>query len=201
MKILYVRISTLDQKTDRQKVNAAEYDMVIEDIVSGAVPFQERVGGKRILQLLEQNVVDEVSVWQIDRIGRDIRDIINTLHLFTSKKVCVHFINQGLKTLDCEGNENPISKMVINLLGIIAEMERNQIKERQKQGIELAKARKLYKGRQNGSNEDIISFLTKPKNKKAVQLLKNGYKPVEVAKITELHPNTVTKIKKYMNIA
>ena len=124
MKILYVRISTLDQKTDRQKVNAAEYDMVIEDIISGAVPFQERVGGKRILQLLEQNVVDEVSVWQIDRIGRDIRDIINTLHLFTSKKVCVHFINQGLKTLDCEGNENPISKMVINLLGIIAEMER-----------------------------------------------------------------------------
>ena len=62
MKILYVRISTLDQKTDRQKVNAAEYDMVIEDIISGAVPFQERVGGKRILQLLEQNVVDEVSV-------------------------------------------------------------------------------------------------------------------------------------------
>jgi DNA invertase Pin-like site-specific DNA recombinase len=44
MKILYVRISTLDQKTDRQKVNAAEYDMVIEDIISGAVPFQERLG-------------------------------------------------------------------------------------------------------------------------------------------------------------
>jgi hypothetical protein len=40
MKLLYVRISTLDQKTDRQKVNAAEYDMVIEDIISGAVPFQ-----------------------------------------------------------------------------------------------------------------------------------------------------------------
>jgi DNA invertase Pin-like site-specific DNA recombinase len=53
----------------------------------------------------------------------------------------IHFIRQGLISLDGEGKENPISKMIISILGIVAEMERKQIKERQKEGIELAKLR------------------------------------------------------------
>lgn len=200
MKVLYVRISSIDQRTDRQRVNENDFDLVIEDVVSGSVPFQEREGGRRVLELLNKNHLSELSVWQIDRIGRDIRDIINTLHLFSTQKVCVHFINQGLKTLDAEGNENPVSKMVINLLGIVADMERTQILERQRQGISVAKARNVYKGRKAGSKEDVLSFLSKPRNKRAIQLLKNGYKAVEVSKITELHPNTITKIKKCMKL-
>jgi DNA invertase Pin-like site-specific DNA recombinase len=201
MKVLYVRISSIDQRTDRQRVNENDFDLVIEDVASGSVPFQEREGGRRVLELLNKNHLAELSVWQIDRIGRDIRDIINTLHLFSTRKVCVHFINQGLKTLDAEGNENPVSKMVINLLGIVADMERTQILERQQQGIAVAKARNIYKGRKTGSKEDVLSFLSKPRNKKAIQLLKTGYKAVEVSKITELHPNTITKIKKCMNLS
>lgn len=201
MKVLYVRISSIDQRTDRQRVNENDFDLVIEDVVSGSVPFQEREGGRRVFELLNKNHLSELSVWQIDRIGRDIRDIINTLHLFSTRKVCVHFINQGLKTLDAEGNENPVSKMVINLLGIVADMERTQILERQRQGIAVAKARNVYKGRKTGSKEDVLSFLSKPRNKRAIQLLKNGYKAVEVSKITELHANTITKIKKCMNLS
>ena len=199
MKVLYVRISSLDQRTDRQRVNENDFDLVIEDIISGSVPFQEREGGRRVLELLNKNHLSELSVWQIDRIGRDIRDIINTHHIFSTRKVCVYFINQGLRTLDVEGNENPVSKMVINLLGIVADMERTQILERQRQGIAIAKARNVYKGRKTGTKEDVLSFLTKPRNKRAIQLLKNGYKASEVSKITELHPNTITKIRKHLN--
>jgi DNA invertase Pin-like site-specific DNA recombinase len=201
MKVLYVRISSIDQRTDRQRVNENDFDLVIEDIVSGSIPFQEREGGRRVLELLNKNHLSELSVWQIDRIGRDIRDIINTLHRFSTHKVCVYFINQGLKTLDVEGNENPVSKMVINLLGIVADMERTQILERQRQGIAVAKARNVYKGRKTGTQEDVLTFLSKPRNKRAIQLLKNGYKAVEVSKITELHPNTITKIKKCMTLS
>jgi DNA invertase Pin-like site-specific DNA recombinase len=61
--------------------------------------------------------------------------------------------------LDSEGKENPISKMVINLLGVLAEMERGQILERQRQGIAIAKARNVYKGRKTGTKEDVLSFL------------------------------------------
>ena len=86
--------------------------------------------------------------------------------------------------------------MIISILGVVAEMERNLIKERQREGIAIAKARGIYEGRKKGSCLSNLDFLNKPINKKAVDLLEKGYKLSEVAKITELHPNTLTKINK-----
>lgn len=56
--------------------------------------------------------------------------------------------------------------MIISILGVVGEMERVQIKERQVEGIKLAKAKGVYKGRAIGSKEDIAVFLGKDKNKK-----------------------------------
>ncbi len=58
------------------------------------------------------------------------------------------------------------------------------------------KARGVYKGRIEGTKEDVLTFLTKTKNKKAVELLKKGYKGTEVAKIVGIHMNTISKIRK-----
>jgi len=55
----------------------------------------------------------------------------------------------------------------------------------------------VYKGRVEGSKEDMVSFLSKKGNKEALAYLKKGYKAVEIAKITGLHLNTITKIKKH----
>ena len=76
--------------------------------------------------------------------------------------------------------------------------ERNQIKERTAEGIKLAKARGVYKGRKAGTGEDVLAFLSKEKNKKALEYLRKGYKSAEAAKLSGVHPNTVCKIKKYM---
>jgi hypothetical protein len=81
-------------------------------------------------------------------------------------------------------------------LGIVGEMEKTQIKERQVEGINLAKLKGVYKGRVEGSKEDIFKFLGKEQNKKTLELLKKGYKAVEISKITGVHINTITKIKK-----
>ena len=196
MKVLYVRCSTLDQKTDRQRVNEKDFDMVIEDKCSGAIPFFEREGGKEIKKLTDAGIIKSLAVYSIDRSGRDLRDIINTIHYFTTKEICITFLSQGLTTLSPEGKENPISKLMISILGTVAEMERNQIRERQLEGIRIAKMKKVYKGRKEGSKEDTLAFLSKEKNKKALELLKKGYKAVEVSKIVEVHINTITKIKK-----
>jgi DNA invertase Pin-like site-specific DNA recombinase len=198
MNILYVRISSLDQKTDRQKVNEKDFNLVVEDRVSGSVPFFERQGGRQILELVEKNEVNELSVWQIDRLGRDVRDIVNTIHFFTEKKICISFISQGLKTLNVDKSENPISKMIINILGIVSEIERNQILERQRQGIELAKSKGVYKGRKKGTQEDTLSFLSKPRNKKVIELLRKGYKSKDISTLIGVHINTITKIKKVL---
>jgi len=200
-KVLYIRISSIDQKTDRQKINEKDFDLVIEDKCSGAIAFFEREGGKQILELIYKNVKFELSVWQIDRLGRNLRDIINTLHYFTERKIQVHFVSQSLKTLNEDGTENQISKLIISTLGIVAEMNRNQIKENQLQGVQIAKLKGVYKGRANGSKEDNLKFLSKEKNKKALDLLKKGYKAVEISKIVGVHLNTITKIKKISGVS
>lgn len=194
--VLYTRVSSLDQITDRQKVNAQNYDLIIEDKVSGNIPFFERNGGQQLKKIIEQGYVKEVIIWSLDRAGRNLLDILNTLKYFTSHNIQVDFISQGLKTLDDKGNENPISKMVISILGVLAEMQRNQIREAQAQGIALAKARGVYKGRKQNTKESVAQFLEKPKNIKVMEFLKKGYKGVEIAKILGVSPTTVSKVKK-----
>ena len=196
MNILYTRISTIEQKNDRQVQNAKDFDFVIEDKCSGATPFFERDGGKRIEKMISKNQVTKISVHQIDRLGRNLLDILNTCSYFNKKGICIHFIQQGIKTLNDDGTENPISKMIISVLGVVSEMERNLIRERQAEGVAIAKANGIYKGRAKGTRESNLVFLNKPKVKKAIDYLNSGMKAVEVNKLTGLHPNTITKIKK-----
>jgi DNA invertase Pin-like site-specific DNA recombinase len=196
MRILYTRTSTLGQSTERQKVNAKDFSLVIEDKCSGSIPFFEREGGKKVKSLVEGGSVVLLAVWQIDRLGRSLHDILSTVKFFTESGIPIEFISQGLRTMDADGRENPISKMIISILGVVAEMERSQIKERQKEGIQVAKSKGLYLGRKKGSEETVLSFLSKPKHKKVIEYLKRGYKGSEAAKLAGVHPNTVTKIKR-----
>lgn len=197
--MLYARVSTLDQKTDRQKVNEGDYQKVIEDKCSGSIPFFERPGGKEIESFIQKGCVTNLYVWQIDRLGRDLRDILNTIHFFTQKGICIHFVSQGLRTIEPDGKENPISSLIISILGIVGQMERSQSKERQLEGIQLARlSGKKYLGRKKGTKEDPLQFLSKPKNKKALEYLKKGFKKVEVAKLAGVNVNTVTKISKFV---
>jgi DNA invertase Pin-like site-specific DNA recombinase len=189
-------VSTLEQRTDRQRVNEKDFDLVVEDKCSGTIPFFERPGGKEIMGYIEKGIVAKISAITIDRLGRDMLDILNTLSYLNQKLIPVYFINQGLVTINEDGKENPISKLIISILATISEMERGQIRERQLEGVRLAKARGVYKGREKGSKEDILQFLSKPKNRKAIDYLKRGMSLTEAGKLAGVHINTMTKIKK-----
>lgn len=196
MNILYVRVSSLDQKTDRQKINTTGYK-VYEDYCSGSIAFADREKGKEVLKLLNAGKISSLTVSSIDRLARNVQDLLATIEIFKSKNVSINFINQGLKTLDDDGKENPISRMIISILGVVSEMERVQIRERQREGINIAKAKGKYSGRRVGSTEDTLKFLSKPKNREALNYLKKGHlKNSEIAKLTGVHINTITKIKK-----
>ena len=197
--ILYTRVSTLDQRTDRQRVTENDFSLVVEDYCSGSIPIFERPEGSKLKKMIDRNLVSSISVWQIDRCGRDLRDIINFIHYTTERRIPITFLSQGLTTLDKDGKENPIAKMIIAILGVVSEMTRTQILENQRQGIALAKLDpNKYMGRKSGSVEDPVKFLSKKQNRQALDLLKNGYKNIEVAKIVGLHPNTITKIKRHL---
>jgi DNA invertase Pin-like site-specific DNA recombinase len=198
MNLLYTRISSIDQKSLRQTQNSKDFDYLIEDRCSGATPFFDREGGKQIEKMVSKNQVSQITVHAIDRLGRNLLDILNTIAFFNKKGICIHFIQQGIKTLNEDGTENPISKMIISILGVVAEMERNLIRERQAEGVAIAKANGIYKGRAKGTSESNLDFVNKPKVKKAIDYLNSGMKSVEVNKLTGLHPNTITKIKKLL---
>ena len=201
MKVLYVRTSTIEQKTDRQRVNEQDYQLVIEDKCSGAINLFEREGGRQLLKLIEKGLLTELYIWQIDRLGRCLLDILSNIKFLTEKKICIHFISQGLSTIQPDGTESSITKMIISILGTLSEMERTISRERQFEGIMLAKLKgNVYTGRKKNSKEDVYKFLSKPKNLKALEYIKKGYKNVEVAKIVGVHFNTVTKIKKFANL-
>lgn len=193
-KILYIRTSSIGQNSERQQVNHKEYSKIIEDKVSGAIPFFNRPGGATILRMIEKKVPFILYVHSIDRLGRDLLDILNTIRHFNEHQIPIHFITQGLVTIDNKGKENYITTMLIGLLGTIAQMERAQIKERQLQGIEVAKLKGVYKGRANGTKEDKLKFLSK--YEKEVELYRKGYKATHINSITGTSLNTLTKLKK-----
>jgi len=199
MKILYVRTSTIQQKTDRQRVNEKDYHLVIEDKCSGSIALFDRDGGKQILKLIEKGVKIELYIWEIDRLGRCLLDILSNIKYLNEKKICIHFVSQGLSTLQPDGSENSITKMIISILGTIAEVEKKISRERQLEGIAIARLQNRYTGRAKGTSEDTLKFLSKPKNAKAIDYIKKGYKNVEVAKIVGVHFNTVAKIRKVAN--
>lgn len=198
VRVYYKRVSSAGQNLDRQSVKDKDYDLVIEDKCSGAIPFSERQGGKKVMELVEKGLITSLHTISIDRLGRNLRDILNTIHDLDEKGICIHFENQGLRTRDENNKKNHIATLTIATLGIVSEMERNLQKERQMEGIRLAQLRQdsPYKGRLKGTQESVADFLNKDKNKKALELLKKGYKGVEVSKILNMSPTTVSKLKK-----
>lgn len=196
LNVLYTRVSSLDQKTDRQRVREADHDWIIEDKISGSISFFERPGGKELMKLIDKGLVQKVSFWEINRAGRSQIDILNTVKFFSQKGIQVEFLSQGIKILDEDGKETTIGKIFVSLLGSLSEINRLQIKEAQAQGIELAKARGVYKGRKRDTIETTADFLGKKRNVKALNLLKKGYKGKEVASILGMSPTTISKIKK-----
>ena len=141
-------------------------------------------------------MVDSISCHSIDRCGRDLLDILSVIRFMNEKLIPMIFIQQGLRTIDDKGKENAVSKMMISILGTVAEMERSRIRENQKEGIELAKIRGVYKGRRKGSKSDIQKWIQKPKIAKTIEYLKKGYKASEISKIVGVHVNTITKVKR-----
>lgn len=197
MKIMYIRTSTLNQNSDRQRINEKDFNLVIEDTCSGSIAFADREGGRRVIKLLKSGEITSLSVISIDRLGRNLKDLLTTIEMFTEKRVPIIFLNQGLRTLDEDGKENSIATLTISILGIVAQMERVQLLERQKEGIDVAKAQGKYTGRKSNTKEDTLQFLSKPKNRKALEYLKMGnLRSIEISKLAGVHINTITKIKK-----
>ena len=191
----YARVSSFQQKTDRQLVSTQGMT-VFEDKCSGSIPFQDRPAGKMVINTMMAGDLEKLVVHSLDRLGRDLLDILKTIELFSAHGVPILIQKEGLRTLDDDGRQNPTSRMVISILGVVAEMERAQIRDRQLEGIAIAKAKGMYLGRKPGSVEGRAKFLAKPRSRQISDYLQRGLKGTEIRKIVGCSPNTISKVKR-----
>ena len=87
MKARYIRISTENQKTERQILKSYPNEKIYIDIISGAVPFKIRPKGKELLKEVEEGEITYLSVSSIDRLGRNLFDILGTIEMLNQKNI------------------------------------------------------------------------------------------------------------------
>ncbi|MBJ7325630.1 recombinase family protein [Rhodococcus sp. 14-2470-1a] len=129
----YMRVSTTDQSLDLQRdaLTAAGCFRIWEEVASGADKDRPQ------LQLLLESlrVGDVVAVWRLDRLGRSLSHLIETVNLIETKGATLRSITEGIDTSTVGG------RLTYNIFGSLAEFERDLVKERTMAGLAAARAR------------------------------------------------------------
>jgi len=197
MKIKYNRTSTLNQTGERYKLDEDGYDLTLFDKgVSGKVPFKEREKGRVLVELIEKGKVDTIVVEELSRLGRNTVDVLTTLQWLEEKGVNVVVRGMGNLQSHVDGKKNPIWNLITSVMSSLYELEREQIKERTEMGRKMYVINGGKLGRRTGSNENIQSFLQKPKVKQIQSLLEKGKSVRDICGRLEVSPTTVVKVKK-----
>lgn len=147
MKIGYRRVSSESQNLDRQDLDC---DKIFEEKVSGAK--RDRAALAEMIEFAREG--DEVIVWSIDRLARDLRDLQDIISNLNDKGVSVAFLKE--KLVFSGDADDAFAKLQLQMMGAFAEFERNIIRQRQAEGIARAKERGVYKGRKKTIDENRI---------------------------------------------
>ena len=136
----YIRVSTHDQNTDRQ-LDGHNLDRVFEDKASGRDTHRPALD--ECLRYVREG--DTLVVHSMDRLARSLPDLRRIVDDLTSRGVTVEFVKERLTFARDESD--PCAMLMLNILGAFAEFERSLILQRQREGIEIAKRKGVYRGR------------------------------------------------------
>lgn len=143
-RIGYARVSSDDQNLSRQLEILKPYnlDRIFTDHISGK--DLDRTGFRQMMDYVRDG--DIIYVASMDRFARNLNDLLNVTQQLQDRGIAVHFLKENL-SLNPEGETSSMSKLILSIMGAVAEFERSLIRERQKEGIRLAIKRGVYKGR------------------------------------------------------
>jgi DNA invertase Pin-like site-specific DNA recombinase len=135
MKAIYVRISTANQKFERQMKEEKNVTYFI-DVASGYIPFQKR---PEALKLMHDDSITCIEVKEVSRLGRNLADILNTIYFFMDKGVDIYISNQGLHTILPDGKKNPTAMLLISILGTLCGTRNRATKRKNKRRTSFSK--------------------------------------------------------------
>lgn len=147
----YVRVSSLDQNTERQ-LDEVDLDRIFTDKASGK--DSERPELQQALSYVRSG--DTLICHSMDRLARNLDDLRRIVKDLTGRGVTVRFIKENLTFT---GEDSPMATLMLSVMGAFAEFERSLIKERQREGISLAKQKGVYKGRKKALSTEQVESL------------------------------------------
>nr|WP_052360360.1 recombinase family protein [Solidesulfovibrio alcoholivorans] len=181
----YARVSSLDQKTDRQ-LDGIQLDRMFEEKASGKDTKRPVLAD--CLAYVRQG--DTLHVHSIDRLCRNLSDLLRIVTALREKGVCVRFHKENL-SFGC-GESDATSELMLGMLGAVAQFERALIKERQREGIAAAKRAGKHLGRkQKLTDEQFNEIVTR---------VKSGEDKTSIAKAYGISRATVYNFIKRKNI-
>jgi DNA invertase Pin-like site-specific DNA recombinase len=175
-RIGYVRVSTLDQNPERQ-LDGIELDKKFEDQASGKDTDRPQL--QAALEYLREG--DTLIVHSLDRLARNAEDLLRIVRTLTERGVTVEFVKNKLRF--ASDDSDPMSKLMMTMLAGFSAFERDLIRERQREGIAIAKAKGLYKGRKKA--------LTVFQIEEARGLARGGMPKVEIARKYKVSRQTI----------
>lgn len=149
--VAYIRVSTLLQNTARQ-LDGVKLDKLFEDRASGKNTDRPELAA--CLAHLREG--DVLHVHSMDRLCRNLDDLRRIVKELTCRGVVVKFHKEGLSF---NGDDSPMSNLLLSMLGAVAEFERSIILERQREGIAIAKVEGKYRGRKPSLTDDRVQEL------------------------------------------
>lgn len=182
-KVGYARVSTEGQNLERQlealKTAGVPSDRIFTDKVSGK--NTQRPGFEEMMRYLRRG--DELYVTSMDRLSRSLQDLLAVTTSLRERGVILHFMKERID-LNPDDAVSPVSSFMFSMLGAVAQFERELIRERQREGIAIAQAKGVYKGRKPIPEETIAE---------AKRRIEQGIPLAKVARDLNVNRSTIYK--------
>jgi DNA invertase Pin-like site-specific DNA recombinase len=198
---LFTRVSTDKQCNDRQVLELKEYCerqgysvvKTISTTITGSKTQKDRPDLIELFASAKRKEFDKVLVTEISRIGRNAKDVRNTVDELHSIKIGIIFKNLGIESLDEQDKETFVTNIIISIYSELASEERNILVQRIKSGIASAKSKGKKLGRPEGS-ENIDTLLKR--YHRLVKDLRSGVSIRQGMRLHNVSKGTVLKIKR-----
>lgn len=202
--VIYARVSSEGdrQSTERQVADLTEYAErsglevveVYEEHISGAKRNEERAVLTECINYAVSNKVDAVLFSELSRCGRAVWEVLDTIRTLKDNGINAHFQKEGLSLFSADGKENPYLAVMVSVLGVCSQLERESIIYRLNSGKKLASERGVKMGRRVGSVKSREQKRTE--YAKVIRSLRQGKSIRDTAKICEVSVSTVQRVKK-----
>ncbi|MGL9911123.1 recombinase family protein [Enterococcus sp. DIV0213h] len=193
-KIGYARVSSREQNLERQfeVLKKAEVEKIFSDKLSGKDNNRPKI--QELLNYIRED--DIIVVSELDRLGRNNKEVTNIMNQIQDKGATLEILNlPSLSGIKDDNLRRLLNNLIIELFKYTAENERKQIRERQRQGIELAKEKGKYKGRPFAYSSDSSDKQKRVTYEKIVEMLEKDVPITQISKELDVARNTIYRIR------